>query len=284
MSYFDRALNQVKDGIEGINKGIPITFERLREYLPDIQQRTYYLIAASTKIGKTSFTDDVFFYGAFDYYKSLKDKGELGTFELDIDYFSYEIDIATKILKGISRKIWHDYGMVVNANVILSRGKNRCSQEIFDIVQKYRSYFDDLEEICTIIDMPDNPTGMRNYLFNKAKQKGTIHYKNINQDPEGDPIMRFDYFKPNNTNRYWLTFIDHIALMLEERGFNTKQNIDKMSSYLVGMRNNFNMTPIVVQQLNSETENDERHKSGRLTPTLKDFGDSKYTTRKRIAA
>ena len=44
------------------------------------------------------------------------------------------------------------------------------------------------------------------------------------------------------------------------------------------------MTPIVIQQLTFDTDNDERYKSNRLTPTLRDFGDSKYTTRKCIAA
>ena len=52
-----------------------------------------------------------------------------------------------------------------------------------------------------------------------------------------------------------------------------------MSQYLVNLRNNFGLTPIVIQQLAFDSENDERHKTGRLTPTLKDFGDSKYTTR-----
>lgn len=117
------------------------------------------------------------------------------------------------------------------------------------------------------------------YLLDKAKRHGTIIEKNVNEDPNGEKIMRFDNYIPNNPKRYWLVFIDHIALMLEERGFNTKQNIDKMSQYLVSLRNNFNMTPIVIQQLNFDTDNDERYKSNRLTPTLRDFGDSKYTTR-----
>lgn len=234
-----------------------------------------------TKLGKTSFTDDVFFYGAYDYYKKLKDLDKLEDFELDIDYFSYEIDIASKIIKGIGRKLWHEYGIIADANTILSRGENWCSQEIFDLVITFKDYFDELEEICTIHEMPDNPTGIRNYLVDKAKQKGEIILKNINSNSEGDPIMRFDKFIPNNPKRYWLTFIDHIALMLEERGFNTKQNIDKMSQYLVSLRNNFNMTPIVIQQMSFDSDNDDRHKSGRLTPTLRDFGDSKYTTRDR---
>ena len=73
--------------------------------------------------------------------------------------------------------------------------------------------------------------------------------------------------------------VDHIALAMEERNFNTKQTIDKLSQYMVGFRNNYGMSPVIIQQLAFDSESDERHKSGRLTPTLKDFGDSKYTTR-----
>ena len=276
---FDDAIGDIDGGRSGENQGIPIPFQRLKKYLPNIQQKTYYLIGAGTKVGKTSFADDVFYYGAYDYYKQLKDAGELDGFELDIDYFSYEIDKKTKILKGISRKLWHEHGIIADANTILSRGENHCSDELYQLVLKYKEYFDEMEDIVTIHDMPDNPTGMNKYLINKAKQHGVQVEKNINKDPNGPPIMRFDSYKPTNPKRYWLIFIDHIALMLEERGFNTKQNIDKMSQYLVQLRNNYGASPVVIQQMAFDSESDERHKSNRLTPTLKDFGDSKYTTR-----
>lgn len=175
--------------------------------------------------------------------------------------------------------MWHDYGIITDANEILSRGENHCSDELFQLIVGYKEEFDDMESVCTIHDMPDNPTGIYKYLRNKALQHGTVIEKDINTDPNGPPVMRFDRYEPHNPNRYWLVFIDHIALMMEERGFNTKQNIDKMSQYLVNLRNNFGLTPIVIQQLAFDSENDERHKTGRLTPTLKDFGDSKYTTR-----
>lgn len=279
MSAFDEVLENIDGGRSGDNKGIPIPFPRLRKYLPNIQQSTYYLIGAGTKVGKTSLADDVFYYGAYDYYKQLKDAGELNGFELDIDYFSYEIDKKTKIIKGINRKLWHDHGLVVDSNTILSRGENHCSDELYKLVLKYKEYFDEMEEVVTIHDMPDNPTGMNKYLLNKASQHGEVKLKNINKEPGGAPILRFDSYKPNNPKRYWLIFIDHIALMLEERGYSTKQNIDKMSQYLVQLRNNYGATPVVIQQLAFDSESDERYKQSRLTPTIRDFGDSKYTTR-----
>jgi replicative DNA helicase len=140
MSIFERALAKIEDGKAGLNEGIPISFSRLREYLPNIQQKTTYLIGAGTKVGKTSFADDVFFYGSYDYFSNLKAQAALEGFELDIDYFTFEIDAETKIIKGITRKIWLDYGIVVDSNTILSRGKNHCSDEIYNIVLSTRKY------------------------------------------------------------------------------------------------------------------------------------------------
>ena len=275
MSTFDRAFEQIDRGRSGANKGIPIPFDRLRAYLPNIQQKTYYLVGAGTKVGKTSLADDIFFYGAYDYVKANPD----ANIELDIDYFSYEIDSETKIIKGIGRKLWLDYGIIASANDILSRGENWCNDEIYQLVRQYRDYFNEMEDWVTVHDMPDNPTGMNKYLINKARQHGHTTLKNIQTDPDKDPIMRFESYAPFNENRYWIQIVDHIALMKEERGYNTKQNIDKMSQYFVQLRNNYRATPVIIQQLAFDSESDERYKQQRLTPTLRDFGDSKYTTR-----
>jgi|TARA_R110000744_G_scaffold11552_1_gene34982 hypothetical protein len=275
MSIFDRAFGQIEKGREGNNKGIPIPFDRLRSFLPNIQQKTYYLIGAQTKVGKTSLADDLFLYGAYDYVKNNPECG----IQLDIDYFSYEIDSQSKIIKGIGRKLWHDYGIIAPANDILSRGENWCSDEVFHLVRDYRDYFNEMEDWVTVHEMPDNPTGMNKYLYNKAREHGETTLKNIQTDPDKPAINRFESYKPHNDNRYWIQMIDHIALLKEERGFNTKQNIDKMSAYLVQLRNNFNAIPVVIQQLAFDGQSDERYKQQRLTPTIRDFGDSKYTTR-----
>lgn len=274
MSKFELVLNAVNSGREGNNKGIPIPFPRLRQYLPSIQQGTYYLTGAGTKIGKTSLVDDLFFFGSLDYRLSNPDN-----FELDIDYFSFEINSKAKFVKCISRQLWHDFGLIVDVNTILSRGENYCSDEIYELVSGYASFFEKIEDYFTIIEDNENPTGVWKYILNKAKKRGTVLYKNVNKDPKGEPIMKFDRYEPNDPNLYWLVIIDHIALLGDERGFTLKQNIDKLSQYMVILRNNFNIIPVIIQQLNFDTDNDDRYKSNRLTPTLRDFGDSKYTTR-----
>jgi replicative DNA helicase len=275
MSIFDDVINNIERGRKGLNVGLPMGFNRLVEYLPNIQQGTFYLTGASSKVGKTSFVDDAFVYNPFDYIKSLKETDIV----LDIDYFSYEIEKKIKITKGISRALWKDTGVIADIGTILSRGRNYCEDGLFEKIKTYKNYFESLEDVMTIHDMPDNATGIYKYLVKKAKSIGKIETRTIGTSNEGVEIKRFDKFIPNNPNRYWIVIIDHIALLKEERGFNTKQNIDKMSQYLVELRNNFNLIPVVIQQLSFDTDNDERHKSGRLTPTLRDFSDSRYTIR-----
>lgn len=273
-SNFQSVLANVENGRKGNNKGIPIPFPRLKQYLPNIQRAVYYLIGAGTKVGKTSLVDDIFFFGALDHKLANPE-----SFNLDIDYFSYEINIQSKIVKCIARQMWHDFGLLVDVNTILSRGENYCSDEIYELVKGYADYFQRIEDFVTIMEMPDNPTGVYNYLRNKAEKRGTVTKKNVNKDPKGDPIMKFDKYTADDPELYWMGIIDHIALQPLERGFTVKQNIDKMSQYVVLLRNNFGLTPVIIQQLNFDTDNDERYKSNRLTPTLRDFGDSKYTTR-----
>lgn len=273
MSYRERAIAQIEKGRSGDNKGIPLKFEKLRNYIPDIQRNTSYLILAESKIGKTSFADDMFLYNIWDY------KIANPNVEIDIDYYSFEITAEMKIIKGVARKLWLDYGLLVDVNTILSKGKSYCNDEIYELVIKALDYYENIESVVTIHDSVDNPTGIYKYLLSKAEKYGKIHKKNIQQDPNGPEILRFDHYEPYNKDRYWFIIIDHIALVGSESGKNTKDLIDDLSNYLVRLRNNFGTTDIIIQQLNFDIGNDERIRAGRLTPTLRDVGDSRYTVR-----
>ena len=65
--------------------------------------------------------------------------------------------------------------------------------------------------------------------------------------------------------------------MKRERGFNVKDNIDKMSEYLIPLRNNFKYIPVVVQQLNRAMTQADRFKLDMVEPKLSDFKDSGNT-------
>lgn len=273
MSLVDRAISEIESGRAGNNVGIPIAFDKLREHIPDIQKKHYTLIGAETKVGKTSFADDIYLYGVWDYLNNNSTN-----IIVDIDYYSFEISAEAKIIKGISRQLWKEYGIIADAKTILSKGKNYCSDELYDLVRKSLKYYEGIDSILTIHSV-DNPTGISKYLWDKALKHGKVHKKNIQQDPDGSPIWRFDYYEPYNKDRYWIVIIDHAGLTLEEQGKSIKQTMDLLSGKLVAARNNFGLTVVVIQQLSFEVANDERFKSNRLTPTLRDFSDSRYLSR-----
>lgn len=278
MSIFDYALESIDRGRIGLNKGLPMGFNRLVQHLPNIQKSTYYLLGSKTKGGKTSFIDDCFMFNPYDYV--ISNPGE--NYKFTIDYFSYEIERTNKIIKGVTRKLYNDYGILTNVNEILSRGKNRISDEIYQKVVETRNYFERLEDYLTIFDMPDNPTGIYKYLMNKCEKNGKIIREPYEtQDENGNKVtkQKFVRYIPNDPDLYHIVIIDHISLALAERNFSTKENIDKLSQYLVGLRNNFQIIPVVIQQLSFDSESTERKKLGYLQPTLGDFSDSRYTTR-----
>jgi replicative DNA helicase len=258
MSIFDASLGRIKDGKYGLNKGIPHHLNKLEPYMPAINKGTYYLIGADTGSGKTAFVDDLFLYNTFDYYMANKDK-----MKLNINYFSLEIDSVNKIVKGMVRKLLLDYGINnIDTNYILSRGKNRISDEIYQKVLGTRKYFEELEDVIKIYDNAVSPNDIRNVL-NSVSDRHFIEHQNI--------------IKPKHSNHYIINVVDHVGLIKNEPGFNKKQSIDYLSSnVLIPTRNKFGMINVIVQQLNRNTTADGR-KGESISPMLSDFKETGST-------
>lgn len=267
---FDRVLEKINRGQQGLNKGLPMGFDRLVSYIPGIQQGTYYLVGGETGSGKTAFTDDAFLYNPYDWYKTTQDNIKLKVF-----YWSLEIDKEVKITKAICRRLLLQYGIVTDINFVLSRGKNRISQEVYDKVVSTKDYFYEMEDVLTIIDENTNPTGINKFMVAHAKNNGIIKKKTVHNGTMDIEI--FDSYTPNDPNEYVILIIDHISLMKRERGMNVKENIDKMTEYLIPLRNNFNYIPVVVQQLNRSNTSSDRFKMDMVEPKLSDFKDSGNT-------
>ena len=95
-------------------------------------------------------------------------------------------------------------------------------------------------------------------------------------DEEGNAKEKIVSWKASNKEEYNIVVLDHMALGRLERGFNLKQNIDKMSEYIVACRNMFNMTFFIVQQFNQGLSSVDRlkFKGADISPQQTDFKDS----------
>lgn len=255
-------LRKINAGKEGLSKGLPHGFDRLIEFIPGIQQGTYYLVGAESSVGKSAFVNNSFVFNPIDYY--IANKGKINE-KIKIHYFSFEISADLMLYKAVCRKIWLDYGILLDINYILSRGKNRISEDHYKLVTSNLDYFDEMSDILDIYDIPENPTGIFNKLIDSAIKGGV--------DSNKDNIFKEKYV-PKDENLYNIVVIDHASLIRKERGFSTKDLIDKMSEYLIIVRNKFNYTPVVIQQLNRSGNDPVRLRTGKLEPMLSDMKDS----------
>lgn len=262
MSYFDRALNEIDRGRLGLNVGLPHGFNNLIDYVPNVQQGTYYLLGGETGAGKTALVDAMFLFNPFEYI--LKNETNI---KLKVFYYSFEISLVRKIIKAIARKLYIEFGIITDINYVLSRGKNRVNDEIYNKVVSTRDYFDSLESMVTIKDMPLNPTGIKIDLDRYAKLNGKVVKTN-----EVESV-----YIPNDPNEYVIIIIDHIGLSKKEKGYNKKETIDALSSILVSHRNQHNYIPVVVSQLNRSISSTDRFKLEMVQPQLGDFKDSGST-------
>ncbi len=262
--YKDILKSKIDSGKLGLNKGLPHGFNRLVEFIPGIQQSTYYLIGAESSVGKSAFVNNSFVFNPIDYYIANKHKIDL---KLKIHYYSFEISKEMMLYKAACRKIWMDYGILLDVNYVLSRGKYKISDEHYELVIKSLDYFDEMEDILYIQDIPENPTG----IFHKE-----LVYASNNGSGLVDNKLSGDYV-PNDPNLYTLIVVDHISLIKKERGFQTKDLIDKLSEYMIILRNKLGFTPVIIQQLNRASNDPVRMKMGKMEPMLSDYKDSGST-------
>jgi len=269
---FDDVINKINRGKQGLNTGLPMGFNRLVNYVPDIQQGTYYLVGGETGTGKTAFADNCFLYNPYDYIQKTPDC----KFKMKMIYWSFEIDKISKITKAVCKKLYTDYGITTDINFVLSRGKNRISQEIYDKVLQTRNYFEGLEDVLEIFDGAMNPTGINRYMLDYARANGKYLMKEVDNG-KGGKIEVFDKYIPNDPNLYTMIMVDHVSLTKKEQGMKTKEVVDRLSEYMIPLRNNFGFIPIIVQQIGRGNSTSDRMKMDRLEPQLSDFKDSGNT-------
>jgi hypothetical protein len=261
---FDKLKEEVDKGMSGNNGGVPMGFDRLNRYV-GIRKSMYYLVGGLTGSGKTSFIDDAFVLNPVDW--ALSKEGQASGISVKIWYRSMERSRTYKLAKWVSRKIFVDYGITIPVPKLLGWTDKMTSDE-HDLFLAHREYVEQLSEMITIIDGPENPVGIAKDLKKYALERGTIE--------EVDEYNKI--YIPNNPNEITIPVIDHIGLLKLTKDQPTKkQAIDKMSDELRYARDFYGYSPVVVSQFNRDISNPIRIKNGDVEPQLEDFADSSQT-------
>lgn len=266
MSDFDDLCKDVSNGMAGRNAGIPMGFDRLNNHV-SIRRSNNYLLGGYTGSGKTSILDDAFVLNPMDWYIRNFSTTEI---RLKVIYWSMERKKNFKQMKWISRKIFLDHGMVISVPRLMGwcPKEQRLNANEHDLFIMYRDYLDAIMEVVTIMDYPENPTGIRKYMTNLFKERGRVE--------EIDEYHRM--YVPNNPNEIILHIKDHIGLQRKEKLLSTKKEvIDKGSEDNRFFRDFYGASNVDISQFNRDIANPMRIKNGDVEPMLEDFKDSGNT-------
>lgn len=265
MSNFDDLYDEVKHGMSGRNSGIPMGFNRLNRFI-GIRKRIYYLVGGLTGSGKTSFIDDAFVLNPYDWYISKENKTNI---KLRIIYRSMERSRVYKLAKWASRRLFLEQGVIFPIGKLLSWNKDdKLTLDEHDLFLTCKDYINELEQVITIIDGPENPVGIAKDLQKFALERGKIE-----QLDEYNKV-----YIPDDPNEIVIVVLDHIGLLKLTKDLTTKkQAIDKMSDELRYARDFFGYSPVVVSQFNRDIANPIRIKQGDVEPQLEDFKESGQT-------
>lgn len=260
MSIFDDLSKEVTFGLEGRNDGIPMGFNRLNKYV-GIRKSIYFLIGGLTGSGKTSFVDDAFVLNPYDWFISPKNNTKI---KLKIIYRSMERNRTYKLAKWVGRKIFIDQGVIIPVAKLLG-WNDRLSKDEHDLFLMYKDYINNLSEVVTIIDGPENPIGIAKHLREHALSRGKIE----------DLDQYNKVYIPNDENEITIVVEDTLNLLKLTKEFNSKKAaIDKMSDENRYARDFYGYTIAAVSQFNRSIGNIQRLKNGDVEPQLEDFKES----------
>ena len=258
----------------GANQGLPNCFNRFNDYLCGTQKGTYYAIGGLPGTGKTALTDSNFVIAP---YTILTKQNKL--INVDWHYYSFEVSKAAKRAKWTANKLYHEYGIVTDSNEILSKGKNRASQELYDKVVEVDQFMEDLFDRIHFVDEPQGPNQIYFELLAHAEKNGKFKYETYT-DAAGVTQTRKCGYVHNNVDKYNIVIVDHVGLLKRDKDggktLSKKDNIDKLSSMMIYFRNLCEYTPVMISQFNRSLTAIERQKfkAADLAPTLEDFKDT----------
>lgn len=295
-------IEEVEKGRLGRNAGLPTGIPALDRDTDGVQKKCIYGVGAAPKVGKTTFVDYAFVLSPYLYLQTLTEESDV---EIDWIYNSYEIDRVRKELKFACFFFSHDHNMnnfthkgkiyEISARYLQSKMKDE-DEELILLKDEHLVILKQIYEeriiplfgefnraghkikpglIKDFLEERENPTGIRNYLLKYATDNGKFIYENYKDKTGAEKRRRIGY-KANNPNKYVIIITDHIRKLKGERGFTTKQNIDKFIEYQVEFRNWCGWTFVDICHLNRGMADVQRMKFSKdtLYPTGEDFKDT----------
>ena len=287
MNLKDRVLETIKRRKERLLNGsinsIPSPFTRFSDDFIGIEQGKYYVITSTTKGAKTQFASFVFVFNALLYAYHNPDK-------LRIKIFYYPLeetpeDIMIRFMSFLLYTISKGNIRIAPIDILSTKNSKPVDDYILEMLNT-KEYDDIIKffEENVIFSAATNPTGVYKECKDYAEAHGTVYTREqIIKDEftnKEKVIHVFDHYEQTNPDEYRIIFYDHVSLTSTEKNILTlKAAIDKLSEYMVILRNRYKFTPVVIQQQAFAGESLDAFKENKLRPTIANLSDSKYPSR-----
>ena len=258
---------------------IPTPFPRFSEQFPGIEQGKFYLVSGASKASKTQIMNYLFLYNtvlfAYNNPNILVPK---------IFYYALEETKENITLRFMSFLLYTFDNIRISPTDLTSTDKDKpVSSDILELLNT-KKYTDILSYYEKVVDFRPgrNPTAIWKDAKSYAEANGTVHTKKSKYIDDFGVIRdadAFDYYEPNNQNEYVFVIVDHISLIDTELKLSLREAINKVSEYMVVLRNRYHYIPVLIQQQSTETSSLEAFKANKIRPTVAGLSDSKYTAR-----
>jgi hypothetical protein len=282
---FDRALEKLKERRKRILEGkincIPLSFSRLRAWLPGIEKKRYNIITANQKVGKSKLADYILVYEPFFYVLEHPEQ-----VRLNILYFTLEMGKEEKFYEFLCHLLFRLDNIRISPTDLKSTSADRpVPENVIELLEseKYQRYIDKFKETVIYIDHERNPTGIQKYIWNYMLERGKFHYKTSKRKNADTGIVEdtqvIDYYEPDDPEGYVLTILDNYSNLSSENGLNKMQTIEKMSKYAIQLRDIFELNFTAIQHQAQAQEGIENQKLNKMMPSSDGLADCKTTTR-----
>lgn len=268
---YEKILKNKEAKDNGMVNSISPPFPRLAEKFPGFEKGTYWIITASSGIGKTKFTK---FFTISSIYNFIKLNPNI---KVKIFYFALEETIEEFWLSFISAMLYEKYNIELSTAQLKSLGKFTLTEENLQKIRECEQVINELSSFVTVIDHIHNPFG----IYKEVRE----HF----EKPENGQYIKNEHghitgYKHNDDTHYFV-ITDHIGLLTAEKGMTQRDTLTFYSQEycLKGFCKRFNCTVINIQQQAAETEKLEFFKGETLEqkvePSLNGLANNKETQR-----
>ena len=254
MTNVDLLYEKIDRGRKGKNIGLKTGIPKMDNYTGGIQP-VYTLIFGVSGSGKSA-------YALYSYiYRPLKDYPDKN---IKLCYFSLELSTELLLAKLLCLYIFEEYGKIIPFTRLMS-WSNILDDEDYQYVISGRKWLESIDSKLIIYD-----SALTSKFF-YSKVKGLLE-ENGKFHPSVDG--RRTLYTKNDPEQIIIVVVDHLNLTTPIEGRSKKEEIDLVSKYAVTLRNQCNISFVMLMQENRNSSSMDRRKAELTECSSEDISDT----------